>query len=566
MARKYTKALWGDRWTWAALLAGAVSWVLVMVRSGLVYEKGIGFWGPNGHDGVWHIALAESLARESWEMPTFAGETLKNYHVGFDLLLAVVHRLTGVGTGTLYFQVFPVLIAMMVGVLVYVLLREMGFSKRQRFWAMFFVYFGGGWGWLVNVMRSGSWGGESMFWSQQAVSTLINPPFALSLVVMLGAMILLQRGKIWWAALAFGMLIQIKAYAGVLALGGLGAAGLYELWQKRGKRGVLIFILAALISGVLFVPLNRGAGGFLIWKPGWFLETMMQLTDRVGWMRLGEAMVNYKYGNVWWKAIPAYGLVLIIFWYGNMGTRMAGEFTIVRWIRNYRALSFIKVMILLMIGGGFVLPMFLVQKGTAWNTIQFFYYSLFWMAILAGVGFGGVLEAVKSSKYRAVLMGGVVFFTLPTTMGTLAQIYLTKRPPARISLAEKEALEFLAGQSEGVVLTYPFDEEAAKREVAPKPLYAYVSTAYVSAYSRKPVFLEDEMNLEITGYDWRGRRAEVENFYASLEQEGARKFLKENNISYIYWVKPQRARLGEGQLGLERVFENSEVDIYKVVK
>ena len=34
-----------------------------MVKSGLVYDYGMGFWGPNGHDGVWHVSLASSLAR-----------------------------------------------------------------------------------------------------------------------------------------------------------------------------------------------------------------------------------------------------------------------------------------------------------------------------------------------------------------------------------------------------------------------------------------------------------------------------------------------------------------------
>src|SRR4030067_1868542 len=76
------------------ILLGSLSWSLTMVKSGLLKDFGIGFWGPNGHDGVWHIALAKSLARGSWEVPVFAGETLMNYHIGFYLLLAVFNKLT----------------------------------------------------------------------------------------------------------------------------------------------------------------------------------------------------------------------------------------------------------------------------------------------------------------------------------------------------------------------------------------------------------------------------------------------------------------------------------------
>jgi hypothetical protein len=56
-----------------------------MVKSGVYYGYGIGFWGPNGHDGVWHISLINSLSKGSLEMPIFAGEQIKNYHIGFEL-------------------------------------------------------------------------------------------------------------------------------------------------------------------------------------------------------------------------------------------------------------------------------------------------------------------------------------------------------------------------------------------------------------------------------------------------------------------------------------------------
>ena len=57
---------------------------------------------------------------------------------------------------------------------------------------------------------------------------------------------------------------------------------------------------------------------------------------------------------------------------------------------------------------------------------------------------------------------------------------------------------------------------------------------------------------------------EVKKFYTSGDVVFARKFLKDNDISYIYWVKPQRAVLGDLQLNLTNVFENKTVVIYKV--
>ena len=214
------------------ILIGSLSWSLTMIKSGIVYSYGMGFWGPNGHDGIWHIALANSLARGNFEMPVFANLALKNYHIGYDLVLAVVHRLTAIPVSTLYFQVFPVLLSFSVGILVYKFVLTWKTSKVMAFWSTFFVYLGGIFGWLVTYARSQEISGESMFWSQQAISTLINPPFALSLIVILLGLILVSRKSLTTvyfllAICFFGMLIQIKAYAGVLILISLFIVDLY---------------------------------------------------------------------------------------------------------------------------------------------------------------------------------------------------------------------------------------------------------------------------------------------------------------------------------------------------
>jgi len=164
--------------------------------------------------------------------------------------------------------------------------------------------------------------------------------------------------------------------------------------------------------------------------------------------------------------------------------------------------------------------------------------------------------------------------TLPGTIGALRN-YLPAKPPAILSALELSGLSFLREQPDGTVLTYPFDAFKAKEAEAnpPRPLYLYDSTAYVSAFGGKTTFLEDEVNLNITGYDWSTRRVDIENWYKEKDQEKARAFLKENNIKYIYWLKgdkrflyatEQRALIGDKQLGLSKLFENKEVVIYMV--
>ncbi len=561
------------------MLFGVLTWSVTMVKSGIIYPYGMGFWGPNGHDGVWHIALAQSLARGSFEMPTFAGEGLKNYHIVFDLLLALINKLTNLPINLLYFQIIPPILALLIGILTYKFVFIWRKSKVQAFWAVFFTYFGGSFGWIVNLLRNGNLSGESMFWSQQAISTLINPPFALSLIfILLGLIFLLKYIKshtTYYLVLAtffFGILIEVKAYAGILVLLGLFVATIWTLLFTTPLRSSVVKVLigSVAVSLVLFLFFNRGAQSLIIFQPFWFLETMMGLTDRIGWIRYFSAMTTYRMGGMWIKAVPTYLIAFAIFWVGNMGTRLVSSGW---WLvsgagkRKFSDLSFIDVFIFSMIAAGTLIPMFFLQKGTSWNTIQFFYYSLFFSGILAGVAIG---EFLRESRLKTSILYsievGIVLLTIPTTIGTLPH-YLPSRPPAMISKEELSALNFLSKQPNGTILTHPFDRIKAKEAEPnpPRPLYLYESTAYVSAFSNKPTFLEDEVNLDITQYEWKDRKKAVESFLNSLDQTEARAFLKNNNITYIYWLKGQRAKLGETQLGVEKIFENSNVDLYKVI-
>ncbi len=548
------------------ILIGTLVLSLTMIKSGLIYSFGMGFWGPNGHDGVWHIALAESFSRGSFEMPTFAGQILKNYHVGFDLMLAVLHKLTTISIPTLYFQIIPPILALTIGILAYKFVLLWRKSKEAAFWATFFVYFGGSFGWLVSLLRKGTIEGESMFWAQQSISTLINPPYTLSLVLLLAGLIfIVKRKNILLIILCFGMLIQIKAYAGALGLAALLISGVYEWFKNHDLFLLKAFSGSFLLTLILFLLFSRESGSLIVFQPFWFLETMMGLSDRLGWEKFYSAMTNYRFGNIWIKAIPAYLIAFVIFWVGNLGTRIIKIALLAKWLKNPKKPSSIEIILASVIIVGMILPLLFLQKGTPWNTIQFIYYSLFFSGILAGVAFGETFSKSKTSIYfieTVVLLG----LTLPTTIGTLKH-YLPARPPAMISNEELEALKFLSKQPAGIVLTYPFDKHKAKEAeiYPPRPLYLYESTAYVAAFAKKPVFLEDEVNLDITGYSWKDRKEKILHFYSTLDENEAKEFLKSNRISYIYWIKGQRAVLGEGQLGLCRLFENSLVDIYKVV-
>ncbi|KKQ95780.1 MAG: hypothetical protein UV74_C0013G0386 [Candidatus Woesebacteria bacterium GW2011_GWB1_43_14] len=551
MSKNLRAVFFQNRAALILIAIGSLNLSLTMIKSGLVYDDfGMGFWGANGHDGVWHLALINHLSQGSLRLPIYYNENIVNYHIGFDLLLALIYKISTIPSPVLYFQIFPPVIAVALGISSYVFVYLWQKSKSAALWSTFFIYFGGSWGWIITLVRRQGFGGESMFWSQQSISTLINPPFALSLVMIFLGLIFFLKRRWMLSIIVFGVLIQIKSYAGVLCLGGLLLSAIFHYVKTKDSQLLIMFIGSLVVSILISFPLYNYSGGVFIYKPLWFLETMMGLSDRFGWARFGEAMVNYKYGGVWIKAFIAYLLAFCLFIVGNLGTRLIFLF------KKWGTISYIDVFILTVIMGGIFTPMLFVQKGTAWNTIQFFYYSLVFVGVYAGIS----VNSIKN-KYMGIF---IILLTLPTTFGSLKH-YLPGTPPAALPKEEIQALKFLAKEPEGVVLTFPYDRLSVKPE-SPIPLYRYESTGYVAAFSGKQLFLEDEMNLDIIGFDWRARREAVEEFYSSLDEEFVRNFLKDNDIDYVYWVDGQRATLGETQLGLERIFENARVDIYKVIK
>lgn len=555
------------------ILIGSASWLITMVKSGLFYGSlgthgpGIGFWGANGHDGVWHIALSEALNRGSFQMPIFAGSNLQNYHLGFDLLLVLVHKVTFLSIPSLYFQILPILFALLIGILCYEFTFKWTNSYRSAWWSTFFVYFGGSFGFLVG-------GSESTFWSQQSISTLINPPFALSLIfILLGLNIFIKLEQHYsylnylLCVLIFGTLIEIKAYAGILVIGAFFVSGMYSYIFYKNKLTIKIFVGVLMLSALLFVPLNWKSPGLLVFQPFWFLESMMGLVDRLNYTQFYSAMLSYRSGSNYPKAILFYVIAFGIFWIGNIGSRIIGNIVFIKWIKNITKLKSIDVFMFSIIITGVLIPTFFVQKGTPWNTIQFFYYSIFFTAILSGIVVGKFLDNTKINAlflYSIELL--LILITIPTTTMTLRDVYIPVRPPAMVSKNELLALDYLSTQPSGVVLTKPFSDFDSKlaENNPPRPLYLYTSTAYVSAFSKHDTYLEDEINLDITDFNWEVRRDDVLSWYGENDPVVKRQFLIANNIKYIYWIKEGQSPLDLAKLGVKNIYENSDITIYMV--
>jgi len=512
---------------------GSLTWIATMFKSGLYYSYGIGYWGPNGHDAIWHLSLINSLASSRFNLPMMAGEPLKNYHFGFDILTAALVRFTGLSASLWYFQILPVFFSLTIGFLVYKLTRS--------FWSVYFIYFATGLGWIVTVVRGQQLGGESMFWAQQAISTLLNPPFAISLIFLLLGFIYLQKRNYSLIILFFGLAGFMKIYAGILGLFSLFCISLYQ----KNLRLFLAFVVSGLITGLLFVPFYSLNSRTLIFQPFWFIQSMLFSPDRLYWPKLGSALINYQYTGNYIKLIPASLLALGIFIIGNIGFRLIG---FIKFRSRFMPIIFL----------GLLVPVFYVQTGTTWNTIQFMYYSLFFLNLLAGIYFSRV------KNYKWVIYCLILLFTLPAIPATLSQ-YLPSRPPAALSAGEISALKYLQSQPPGIVMVPLFGQEYFSKFTEPRPLFAYESTAYVSAYSRHPVFLEDEVNLRILNLDVNSRKQAITEIFTTHNPEVARKILRSNQITYLYFpdISLNKPSLNPSDFGYSQIYESKNIQIWR---
>ena len=558
------------------IILGGGLFSMTMLRSGWLYDFGMGFWGPNGHDGIWHLALINQIKEKiPPNNPIFSGTVLKNYHWGFDFLAGLLAKTLPFSLYDIYFRILPLVFAILIGFLSYQLGKKLTNSSRVGFWFLFLNFFAGSFGWVITLLREGKVGGESLFWSMQSISTLINPPYALSLVILLFGLLVWndkrKSGGWAWAVLVgiiFGSLTVVKVYAGVL-----GGLALFSFWffKRFFKKEKQFFDLLAFLSvGFLSLTVLFLMGVFsgkpaLVFKPLWFVHSLVESLDKLYLPRIAVLRINLANSRLLWK-LPFLILVelflVLIFIVGNLGTRVIGFWEAARKIIK-KKITEMDVLLFAFLFFSLLFPLLFVQRGTTWNTIQFFYYFLF----VSNYYFAQYLARVFKKKSLKIFLGlgFLLLMTIPTTISTIRG-YFGYIPPTALPHYEIESLRFLKQQPKGIVLTFPYDGYKKSGVDVPFPLYLYETTAYVSAFSGKIVFLEDEMNLEITGYPWQERRAKVEGFFSGRNEIQARGFLLNNNIDYVYLVNDQVLPFQQENLGLKVIFNNGQVKIYQVSK
>ena len=535
--------------------------ILPVIRSGLNYNYGIGFWGSNGHDAIWHLSLINHLQNPlKIDLPILSGQILKNYHPFYDILISFFVFVTHLSSTVWYFQIFPIISTIILLTTSFFLGRKLTSRFSGGILLMFLNAFANSFGWLITLFRSHTISGESLFWSMQSASNQLNPPFVLSLIFINLFLLLILDQKINSKLKNILILLILvltpitKAYGGVVVYS---IFGFYSLLSfKKNKKPAILLLISLPLAYLIFSIYNSTSASLFIFKPFWFINSLIESPDRLYIPFLANMRYSLESTSlIGPRLIFLYLFSIGVFYLGNFAWRLLGIFS----IKSYK--NILKLPLIFTIFITALIPLFFIQKGTSWNTIQFMYYSLF----LSNIFLTLFLIRLKPAKFNKFIFILIIITTLISNW-EIIQRYLSNPAPAVLPFAETEALNFLKNQKDGFILTYPYDEYKKKNMIAPIPLYAYETTSYVSAFSGKKTFLEDEMNLEITGFDWKNRLTGEEKFFTTSDKFFARGFLINNNIDYIYLVADQNLSLSVLDLQITEIFNNGQVRIYKVQK
>ena len=400
-----------------------------------------GIWGRTfftSGDDLIHLAYThELMAHFPPENPGFAGVPLLGYHFFADFILATTGTLSGIPAESLYYHFFPVLTAITIGFGVYSLLTLWTKRRSAALWGVFFVMFGGSFGFILRLVGHTGVSLTSTFGIDQPPSALLNWPFAFSLVLVTVWLIMifqyLQTRNIRWlylAAAATGLMPIFKVYAGIMVFAGFLFLCAVEIFRKKFRvagSALVAVLIAAATFGVF-----AGKGSFLIWFPLW--ETRSMMMTNLPWYNFGEKFDTYSRLSVIRGLVKIEAYALTLFVLGNLGTRLigilAGGYIAVK---KRKLPSLFPLVLAVMAVTTLVIPLLFIQSVKVFEIIQLAWYYPFIASIFAAYGLGILTDMRMHRIARWTLVGVVVLCTLPSAYEIWTKYVMVPKTRPRIS-------------------------------------------------------------------------------------------------------------------------------------
>jgi hypothetical protein len=527
----------------AIIFFGAIVQNLAVFPSALADSRGIRFYDINAYDGIYYLTLTKNLITNfPPHEPGFSGHQVINYHYFSNLAVADVARLFPLPISLLQFQVFPLLLSLLLGLLVYQLGKDFTGSDTAGKIFAFLAYFGSDFGYVTSLALLKTFSVTNLQPIETSSLLFTNPARAFAEIVFLsGATLLLHSLKeknISRYLISFIVLIStigFKIYVGIFSGILIGVAALFGFLKSRNPKFLLILLPVLIIAFLVYLPTNSMAGGLFFapfaWPRHYFASGALQA---VRWHL--QEQVFWEHTNIPRLAI-LYLSYTAVFLFTVLGTRILGILDLLPRIkkegfRHY--LIYFPTLFFLILG------IFFLQEVGIYNTFNFFSFASLSLSLLTA----DLIAKAFKGPGLILASGLLVLLTIPR--------------PLADGLGQIKSLGggYLIDNNELSALTYLRENSPRNSVVLVAPGNAQdYNSPYVELYSERPTHLSNLNILESHNQPVSERKREVDNLFSGLPDVQFVSKAKDLGIDYIY-IK------GEAPMG-EIFFSNDEVTILK---
>lgn len=536
------------------IFTGFILHLLISFPSGSNYcfEKdcGLYFWGAHEHDAIWHLAIIENAFKSfPPQHPIFAGEKLTGYNYFYDFIIFLLSK-TGISSIIWYFKIIPVIWFVLYTFLSLKLAHKINPSYWFKIFFLFFNYFGASFGVFFALFHKKTIWGSSSSLAMQPLLSLVNPQFAFSLLFIL--LILINyfeknfSKKIFLYFIYLFINFGLKFYAGVVSLFLISAFLIIE--KKAFKKKLFsffVFGLSTILSVVIFYqPFSASkTGSPLFFSPFSMVHHIIEERDLFYLPKLVNARY-YLYQFGWGTRLLLIELLSVfLFIFFNFGVRFFGLLYLTFHFLK-KKINFYYLAILLTILFSISFTAFFVQKGIWWNTIQFTYYGLFLGNIFAALFLFFLIK--KRQLFYYLLITFLLLINVPENLDILKSFIPFKKSNF-IPREEFFALNFLKNRNKKVVFSTTINKEFITNN--------NLHSAYISAFSGKQSYFANELQLIVTGVDYKKRWEKIKGGDCSIFQD----------IDYIYKKNNEKLdSFNKCGLKLKTIFKNNLVEIFEV--
>lgn len=411
-------------------LASAFIFSSTLIFSGKLNDSSMRF--QEVHDSVWHISLIQNLQSSIPPIhPSSEDVILTNYHYFYDIFLAGFDKFSTIPVFILYYQFSVIFLSFFIIFSAYLLGNKIG-GKWIGYYLVGFTIFVGSFAYLIPYFNPGQTWHESSFWVSQTLVMIVNPQIIFTIAITyLFIYLLLSLINIDFKSKDYykfhGLIILLtatslgfKSYSWVILSSIYAFYLLVELIKNKSFKTIKIGLLYIFVSLPIVWLITRFKNGSFFYEPFWFTNSMIESSDRVNYLEWKFLQDHYLFKKNWLRFYEIEIKKILIFYLGNLGIRSIFLLTpIFIFFDKNKKRDNLSLYLIFGFLFSSIFPLLFLQKGTVWNSIQFWYYALIFANVLAVKLIARILN--NKSKKIAIFFTLIIFLlAVPTSIKTMS--------------------------------------------------------------------------------------------------------------------------------------------------